>query len=149
MPPPSVSTLDKLFKAWGLTFETNQVVADMEHVAQLQQGPNPAVLALNENSVNKDDVVTADADNLVMAFTGAFSGPLKDGLTRTVLIKSSKQSQLVDPMMAAMSGGEIAKNFVASGTEYSLAIRLTGKFKTAFPRWKTESGDAHARQKAG
>ena len=46
----------------------------MEHVAQLQQGPNPAVLALNENSVNKDDVVTADADNLIMAFSGAFRG---------------------------------------------------------------------------
>ena len=42
MPPPSSSTLDKLFKAWGLTFDTAKVVADMEHVAQLQQGPNPS-----------------------------------------------------------------------------------------------------------
>ena len=107
----------------------------MEHVAQLQQGPHPAVLALNENAVNKDDVVTAQADNLVMAFAGAFSGPPADGLTRTVLIKSSKRSRLVEAMMAAM-GGQIASKFVSSGTEYSLAIRLTGKFKTAFPGGK-------------
>ena len=147
MPPASVSTLDKLFKAWGLNFETSQVVADMEHVAQLQQGPNPAVLALNESSVNKDDVVTADADNLVMAFAGAFSGPLTDGLTRTVLIRSSKRSQLVDPMMAAMSGEQITSNFVSSGTEYSLAIRLTGKFKTAFPEGKPKPAQANAKQK--
>src|SRR5256714_11559056 len=45
LPPPSSSTLDKLFKAWGLTFEAGKVGADPEHVAQLQQGPNPAVLA--------------------------------------------------------------------------------------------------------
>ena len=147
MPPPSSSTLEKLFKAWGLTFGVTQVVADMEHIAQLQQGPNPAVLALNENSINKDDVVTADADNLLMAFTGAFSGQPVDGLTRTVLIKSSKQSQLVDPMMAAMSAGQIQNNFASSGIEYSLAIRLTGKFKTAFPDGKPKPAKTNAEKK--
>ena len=42
MPPPSSSTLDKLFKAWGLTFDTSKVVADMEHVAQLARGTKPS-----------------------------------------------------------------------------------------------------------
>jgi ABC-type uncharacterized transport system involved in gliding motility auxiliary subunit len=136
MPPQSSSTMEKLFKAWGMTFDTSRVVADMEHVAQLQQGPNPAVLALNETAVNKEDVVTADADNLIMAFSGAFAGMPPEGLTKTVLLKSSKRSQLVDPMMASMSGEQILNNFVSSGTEYALAVRLTGKFKTAFPEGK-------------
>ena len=136
MPPMSTSTLDKLFKAWGLTFDTTKVVADMEHVAQLQQGPNPTVLALNETGINKDDVVTANADNLLMAFSGAFSGTPAEGLSETVLIKSSKRSQLVEGMMASMAAGQIAGNFAASGTEYPLAIRLAGKFKTAFPDGK-------------
>ena len=74
MPPVSSSTFDKLFRAWGLTFDTTKVVADVEHVAQLQGGPNPTVLALNETSINKDDVVTSNADNLLMAFAGAFTG---------------------------------------------------------------------------
>ena len=142
MPPPSSSTLDKLFNAWGVNFETKYVVADMEHVAQLQQGPNPAVLALNETAINKDDVATANADNLIMAFSGVFSGPVADGLTRTVLIKSSKQSQLVDPVMASMSGEQIINNFASAGTEYPLAIRLTGKFKTAFPDGKPKSAQS-------
>jgi ABC-type uncharacterized transport system involved in gliding motility auxiliary subunit len=147
MPPPSSSTMDKLFKAWGLTFETTNVVADMEHVAQLQQGPNPAVLALNENAINKDDVVTADADNLIMAFSGAFAGTPADGLTKTVLIKSSKRSQLVEPMMAAMSGEQILNNFVSSATEYPLAIRLSGKFKTAFPEGKPKPAPTNPAEK--
>ncbi len=144
MPPPSSSTMEKLFKAWGLTFDTSRVVADMEHVAQLQQGPNPAVLALNETAMNKDDVVTADADNLIMAFSGAFAGMPPEGLTKTVLLKSSKRSQLVDPMMASMSGEQILNNFVSSGTEYALAVRLTGKFKTAFPEGKPKSKQPNA-----
>lgn len=147
MPPPSSSTLDKLFKAWGLTFDTATVVADMEHVAQLQQGPNPTVLALNENAINKDDVVSAQADNLLMAFAGAFAGTPADGLTKTVLIKSSKNSQLTDARMAAIAGGQIASNFAASGTEYSLAIRLAGKFKTAFPEGKPKPAASPGEQK--
>lgn len=142
MPPPSSSTLDKLFRAWGVSFDTGKAVADMEHVAQLQQGPNPTVLALNETSINKDDVVTSNADNLLMAFAGAFSGTPTDGLTETVLIKSSKRSQLVEAMMASFAAGEISKNFSSSGTEFPLAVRLSGKFKTAFPDGKPKPANS-------
>lgn len=147
MPPASSSSLDKLFKAWGLTFETTKVVADLEHVAQLQQGPNPAVLALNEAAVNKDDVVTTDADNLVMAFSGAFSGAPAEGLAETVLIKSSKHSGLVESMMATMAGAQIANSLSPTGTEYPLAIRLAGKFKTAFPEGKPKPAASPGEQK--
>jgi ABC-type uncharacterized transport system involved in gliding motility auxiliary subunit len=136
MPPQSTSSLDKLFKAWGLTFDTTKVVADMEHVAQLQQGPNPAVLALNETAINKEDVVTANADNLLMAFAGTFSGTPAEGLSQTVLIKTSKHSGLVDGVTASFAGGQIANDLPQSSVEYPLAIRLTGKFKTAFPDGK-------------
>jgi ABC-type uncharacterized transport system involved in gliding motility auxiliary subunit len=147
MPPPSSSNLDKLFKAWGLTFDTATVVADMEHVAQLQQGPHPAVLALNETAINKEDVVSAQADNLLMAFTGAFAGTPADGLTKTVLIKSSKNSELTDATMASIAGAQIASEFKATGTEYSLAIRLAGKFKTAFPEGKPKPAASPGEQK--
>jgi ABC-type uncharacterized transport system involved in gliding motility auxiliary subunit len=39
----------------------------------------------------------------------------------------------VDGMMANMNPESIEKSFKSSGTSYALAIRLTGKFKTAFP----------------
>lgn len=139
MPQPSTSNLEKLFQAWGIVFDTSKVVADMEHVARLQEGPNPAVLALNETAVNKDDVVTAEADNLVMAFAGALVGTPKDGLSETILVQSSKRSQLVEAMMAQMMGAQIARDFAAGGVEYPLAIRLNGKFKSAFPDGKPNS----------
>ncbi|MBC8096951.1 MAG: hypothetical protein H7Y43_14180, partial [Akkermansiaceae bacterium] len=55
------------------------------------------------------------------------------GLKQTVLIKSTKDSQLVEGMLASFGGENILKDFKPSGTEYALGIRLTGKFKTAFP----------------
>jgi len=59
-------------------------------------------------------------------------------LKETVLLKSTKDSQLVDGFMANLAGENIIKEFKPSGTEYALAIRLTGKFKTAFPDGKPE-----------
>src|SRR5215468_1737393 len=40
--------------------------------------------------------------------------------------------------MANLAGENIIKDFKPSGTEYALAIRLTGKFKTAFPNGQPE-----------
>jgi ABC-type uncharacterized transport system involved in gliding motility auxiliary subunit len=138
----SSSSLDKLLKAWGLFFENTKVVADTTYIGRTRQGRAPAVLALNEKAVNKDDIITAQADNLFMVFAGAFSGTPTAGLKETVLVKSSKDSQLVEPMLAQMGGEQILKDFNPSGTEYPLAVRLTGKFKTAFPDGKPKAPDA-------
>ena len=60
------------------------------------------------------------------------------GLKETVLLHSTKESQLVDGMLANLSGESIIKEFKPSGVNYKLAVRLTGKFKTAFPDGKPE-----------
>jgi ABC-type uncharacterized transport system involved in gliding motility auxiliary subunit len=132
------SSLDKLLKAWGLQFDTGKVVADMKLKMQLRGRNNepqeaPAWLALTSDSINKDDVATSQIDNIWMPLCGAFTGTPVAGLKETVLLHSSKDSQLVDAMLANFSGESIMKEFKPSGVQYALAIRLTGKFKTAFP----------------
>lgn len=134
--PASTSNLDKLLKAWGLTFDTSKVVADMNYVARTRQGRAPAILVLTEKAMNKEDIVTSDSDNIVLAMAGQFSGTPAQGLQETVLMKSSPNSELVDGMMAQFGGESIATNFTPSGNEYPLALRLSGKFKTAFPQGK-------------
>jgi ABC-type uncharacterized transport system involved in gliding motility auxiliary subunit len=131
-----------LLKAWGLGFDATKVVADLEYVARTRQGRAPTALMLNEKAMNKDDIITADMDSLFYVFGGAFTGTPAEGLKETVLVKSSKNSQLVDPMMAQFGGEQIIKDFNASGVEFALAVRLTGKFKTAFPEGKPKAADA-------
>ncbi len=78
-------------------------------------------------------MATSQIDNIWMPLCGAFTGTPVAGLKETVLLHSSKDSQLVDGMLANFSGENIMKEFKPSGVKYALAIRLNGKFKTAFP----------------
>jgi ABC-type uncharacterized transport system involved in gliding motility auxiliary subunit len=136
--PGGGSSLDKLIKAWGLQFDTAKVVADMKFKVKMsgrngQPVDAPCFLALADDAINKDDVATSEIRDIWYAIGGVFTGTPVAGLKETVLLKTSKDSQLVDGMMASMAGESVIKDFKASGTEYALAIRLTGKFKTAFP----------------
>ncbi len=137
----SNSNLEKLLKNWGLTFDSTKVVADMDYISQTRGGRAPTVLSLTEKAVNKDDILTANADNLFFVFAGAFSGTPAEGLRMTTIVKSSTNSQLIDPMSAQMGGEQIVKDFIPSNTNHNLAVRLTGKFKTAFPNGKPKPAE--------
>ncbi len=141
--PGAGSNLEKLLTAWGLKYDTGKVVADLNFKMQLlgqrnQPQEAPAFLAVNAQGINQDDVATSEIDNIWLPLAGAFSGTPVEGLKQTVLLHSTKDSQLVDGFMANMSGESILKEFKSSSTAYPLAIRLQGKFKTAFPNGKPE-----------
>ena len=135
---PSSSSLDKLLTAWGIGFDTSKVVADMDFKMQIggqdgQPSDAPAFLGLTQDGLNRDDVVTSEIDSLWLPLCGAFTGTPVVGLTETVLAHSSKDAELTDGMMAMMGEQQLMTSFKPTGTQYNLAIRLTGKFKTAFP----------------
>jgi ABC-type uncharacterized transport system involved in gliding motility auxiliary subunit len=141
--PNSGSNLEKLLKAWGLSLDTSKVVADMNYKMRLggrngQPQDAPAFLSVTKDGINNDDIVTSEIDNIWLPFAGAFTGTPVAGLKETVLLSSTKDSQLVDGFMANLSGENIIKEFKPSGTVYAMAVRLTGKFKTAFPNGKPE-----------
>ncbi|PYJ87730.1 MAG: hypothetical protein DME22_00550 [Verrucomicrobia bacterium] len=135
----SGATMDKLLKAWGIEFDVSKAVADMTFKTNIRgQDGRPqeaaAVLSLTKEAMNADDAVTSQLDNLLLPYPGAFTGTPATGLKETVLLKTTKNSQFIDKIMAQFGGG--AKDFKASDKEYALAIRLAGKFKTAFPDGK-------------
>jgi ABC-type uncharacterized transport system involved in gliding motility auxiliary subunit len=134
------SSMDKLLKAWGLTFDTTKVVADRTFTTRFVQNGRqqeaPAVLSLNPAGINKEDVVTSQIDNLLVPFAGVFSGAPAEGLKKTVLLYTTPQSALVEGFMAQMGSDAITKDFKPSGVTNAIAIRLAGKFKSAFPEGK-------------
>lgn len=148
------SSLEKLLKVWGLSFDTSKVVADMNFKMQLrgrngQPTEAPAWLGLTAEGVNRDDIATSQIDNIWLPMAGAFTGTPAAGLKETVLLHSTKNAQLVDGFLAGMSGESILQNFKAAGVNYNLAVRLTGKFKTAFPDGEPkDSADTNAVAKA-
>ena len=143
------ASLDKLLKAWGLQFDTSKVVADLEYQLQGRDGYLPAYLGLSGDAINNDDVATSQIDSVWLPLSGAFTGTPAPGLKETVLLQSSKESQLVEGFMASMSSEGVTKDFKASGINYKLAIRLAGKFKTAFPEGKPEEKKDEAKPEDG
>jgi len=147
------SSLGKLLDAWGITFDGQKVIADMTYTTQLGDGRggvqvSPTWLSLTDESMDKDDVVFGQVDNLIMPLVGHFTGEPKAGLTKTSLMKSSEKSQLVERIMAQISADSVKKDFRADGKQYDLAIRLSGTFPSAFPEGKPKA-DADSADKDG
>src|SRR5687768_5010137 len=130
---PSSSSLPTLFKAWGVAMSPDKVVSDVVFGSGGGQRYTPTVLSLNRTALNRDDVVTSQIETLLYPFGGAFEVKAPDFLRVTELVKSSPDSMLVDNANATKSGDEATKAFKPSGNAMPLALRLTGRFRTAFP----------------
>src|SRR5882672_6968794 len=135
------SSLDKLLKAWGLAFDSGKVVLDMRYLTGAGARTLPTLLSLNDSAFAPNDIATARLGSLLMPFAGVFTGKPAEGLSETVLMKTSGYSQLVDSFAATAQGDAAVRGFKPSGTEYALALRLTGKFKTAFPDGRPKADD--------
>jgi ABC-type uncharacterized transport system involved in gliding motility auxiliary subunit len=142
------SSLDKLLKAWGLGFSSGKVVIDMRYVTGAGARTLPTLLSLNDNAFDPNDITTTRLGSILMPFAGVFTGKPAPGLSERVLIKTSPYSQLVDSFAAMTQGEAAVREFKPSGTEYPLAVRLTGKFKTAFPEGLPKDPKREAATKA-
>jgi len=135
MPPQggTSSTLPTLFKAWGLEMDPGKVIADVVYASGSGQRYTPTVLSLNRTAFDRDDVVTSQLETLLYAFGGAFHVKPVAGLKATDLVTSSSNSMLVPDADATTAGDAATKDFKPGGVSLPLALRLAGKFKTAFP----------------
>src|SRR6267142_2029761 len=142
------SSLDKRLKAWGLAFDSGKVVLDMRYLTGAGARSLPTLLSLNDSAFAPNDIATARLGSLLMPFAGVFTGKPVAGLNEAVLMKTSSYSQLVDSFAATTQGEAAIRNFKPSGTEYPLALRLTGKFMTACPEGKPQPDEKSDRKAA-
>jgi len=133
------SSLPKLFKAWGVEMNPGKVLADVVYASGAGQRYTPTVLTLNRTAFNRDEVATSQIETLLYAFGGAFEVKPAEGLKVTELLKASPNSMLVDNVVSTVSGEAATKGFQPENKARPLALRLTGKFKTAFPEGKPGS----------
>lgn len=135
----SGASLDRLLKAWGTTFDISKVVADKTYFTEVGGGQggrqaNPSVLTLPPAGMDTNDVTTSQIERVCLPFVGAFAGSPAEGLKQVVLMHSSANADLTEKMLAQFGGA--SQDFKAAGKEFPLAVRLTGKFKSAFPDGK-------------
>ena len=144
------STLGKLFDAWGITFDTSKCVADDKAAVQMEGRDGAAVtdstvLNLGKDNIQKD-VLTAGLSQLLLPYAGSIEfKPTKDLAFTPILTSSTNGACLVDASLLQMGPGAIRNQIKPDGVRRTLAGRLTGTFKTAFPKgpdWKEGSTNA-------
>ncbi|MFM7180812.1 MAG: GldG family protein [Verrucomicrobiales bacterium] len=131
---PTASTLPTLLKAWGLTFESGLVVGDSRF--RFSQGDRvlTGVSSFSgEESIETKDPVTSQLDNVFMILPGGFSGEPSAGIHKNVLVRSSTNTQLFDPMRASQFEQGLLTSAPVQSQSYDMVLRLFGRFSTAFP----------------
>jgi ABC-type uncharacterized transport system involved in gliding motility auxiliary subunit len=151
------SDLAPLFKAWGVSYDPQQVVLDARYALELQLAPDRppvrhlAVLGLrgggSDTALNGGDVISAELESVNLSTVGSFD--LVEGATTRLetLAQSSAESMRVpsERVRSLEDPEALFAGFAASGERYTLAGRLSGTLKTAFP---ARSGEKHLAESA-
>jgi len=144
------SHLAPLLSAWGLKFNSDEVVADRAHALSvtLRQGEQPVehlgILGLDQDSFARDDVITAGISSVNVATTGHL-----DPLTGAQACQPVKGSRACfEPLLQSSSDAEtlpvarfrmlldpttLLDGFKPSGRRYVIGARVTGNVHSAFP----------------
>lgn len=147
------STLGKLFDAWGVKFDEGKIACDLEAATKLNNGQggvesNPAFLSLGAENMDKGDLIVADLTNVMFPFAGAFTFEKKDmDLAFAPVITTSKENSCATDKMSLQFGG--MKDMVPDGASRILAARLSGTFRTAFPKGPDGTNDVSAAHAEG
>jgi len=141
---PNSSDLERLFKSWGFEVPSKTVVGDRRNAQRVGvpvagRGTRPldyiAWLNLKAANLNRDDMITADLNHIMMASSGIIE-PL-DGAKTTIepLITTSPDSTKIaaEKLSGLPDVAGLLSEFKSDNKRYILAAHVTGMVDTAFP----------------
>jgi len=138
IPMPGNSNLNRLLAAWGAVMTENKVVFDLDNPTTVGNGrggaeENFAWVSLSGSMFNQDEIISAPLNSMILP--GAGSMKPAPGVTNTMvpLLLSSKNALEQDAMGAVAGRQTLMKNSEPLGVRLPMAVKLTGKFTTAFP----------------
>ncbi len=137
----AASDLNALLRGWGVEMLPDQIAADRslatrvrvrEHVEHL-----PVYLRLNEDCVNKEEVITANLHTIHMLYPGVLRKVPGVGADLTPLLTTTAEAAVWEPRspFELQMGDPAAINRAAhaTGEPLMLACMITGNLKTNFP----------------
>ncbi len=156
--PAGPSDIDRLLKSWGVTFIKDKVAADLQsarrvnvrHEGQITQVDYVAWNTLDRRNLDTTDAVVADIRDLNVGSAGILEPA--EGATTTFrpLVTTSEDSEALD--VAKLQGRidivALFRDFKASGKKLTMAARVTGPVKSAFPDGPPLIGEGEDAEKA-
>ncbi len=138
-PQPNVSSdLPDLFKAYGITYNPQMIVGDLENAAQVATGDGQVVrypiwLWLTQDNVDARALPTGQLEKLWFIEAGSLSVTAKEGVTVTPLVETSPQSgELAAAAIGFAQPEEVTRQVKPTGKR-TLAVLMQGRLPSAFP----------------
>ena len=144
------SNLDKLFTTWGFQVNPGMIVGDVVNGRKVSLGRenNQKIvtyilwLALQENTLSRQDIVTANLDYIFVKSAGALENlNTNKNLKIEPLIKTSRNAMLVEryKMQFRADPEELLKTFVSQEKSYLLGARIKGTLNSAYSKEDSEN----------
>ena len=135
------SDLERLFGAWGIEYDADDVVLDQLNAltvnAGLGQPPSRhlAMLGIREQGLATDDVITADLSGVNLGSAGYLGVSADSGLEMVALVQSSDSAGIVaaEALKFLPDPATLQDDFMPTGERYVMGARFAGMLTSAFP----------------
>ena len=141
------SDLPRLFADWGVLYDPHKVVLDRALALPIELGGNslnhPAMLALGQQQLNRNDVITASLQRVNVSSIGYFDLAPNASTRLIPLLQSSAEAEVVSTrrvLEASSDPTTLLQGYKPDNVHYVLAARLHGRFISAFPERAAEPG---------
>jgi len=139
---PGSSDLAPLLEAWGVSLKQAAVLGDYQNSLVVGVGPQRqptrhiGMLAMQEQALQGDDIILAGLEAINFSTAGILEKVDGGNSTLTPLVLSSTESDILSAeQFAALDNPQVLLNeFMPSGEQYMLAVRIEGSAKTAYPQ---------------
>jgi ABC-type uncharacterized transport system involved in gliding motility auxiliary subunit len=145
------SELSELFERWGIQMATNKVAADRTMALRVSGfgGPTRVVvdyvpwLQVRPENFNAEDAVTAQLRIMRITSGGSLQETGIDGVRVTPLIQTTRDSMLIDTTTIRRRDdpSRLLENFEPSGVRQNIAVRISGRARTAFDKPPEQNTD--------
>lgn len=132
------SSLEPLFKAWGIAMDPQKVAVDIGQATQVRNRFNvveadPSWITVREEYLDRKDPATSNLEEMLFPMAGVVRTLDGFAMEFTPLVSTSPDSGLINSFDATLGARTIKQDFESGDKSLALAARIHGVFPTAFP----------------
>lgn len=142
----SAGSIESLMKSWGVTVPNGEVVGVRNRGLRVQFSGDVADyvawISLTKEEMNHTDLVTSDLTVVNLGTVGYIKQVPGATTKLEPLIQTTDDTMLlpVSKLLGTPNPDELLRDFVKSGDKYTIAARITGPIKSAFPGGRPPRG---------
>ena len=142
-PQSFASDLPRLLESWGVRYDSNQVVGDLQLATSVNSRNGvlrfPPWISIGVNQLDRQHPITSQLEQLLFAEAGNLSPSDNATSTFEALIKTSPNSGTIDAFQLRFGSPEkIARDIKLDGQQRTLLAQIQGTFQSAFPEGPPE-----------